>query len=176
MSRGSTLVAVDTNFLLDLAVPKDKAHDTVEIIRQRVPGVEFVVLPTVIDELDFIFQHGDTAADCTLATEALRRLVRVWKFRPIDFLPVGHGIVESIAAKLRDQHLIPEEEVNDSFILAEAALADCAILVTSDEHLRGADPTLLSLALKSCDVGVVVVRTPIELRSEEHTSELQSQR
>ena len=39
MAQRSTLVAVDTNFLLDLAVPKDKAHDAVEVFRQRVPEV-----------------------------------------------------------------------------------------------------------------------------------------
>ena len=58
---------------------------------------------------------------------------------------------------------IPPDEINDSYILAEAALAHCAILMTSDEHLRGADPARLSLTLKSSDVGVVVVRTPAEI-------------
>jgi len=158
-----TLVAVDTNFLLDLAVPKDKANDAVALFRRRVIGVEFIVLPTVLDELAYIAQDGDTAADRSLAQTALQKLVRVWKFRPLDFIPVGHGITESIARKLRGSGLIPENEVNDSLILAEAALANCAILLTSDEHLRGADPTLLSIALKSSDVGVVVVRTPAEL-------------
>lgn len=126
-----TLVAVDTNVLLDLAVPKDRAHDAIAIFRRRVPGIEFVVPPTVIEELDFI--------------------------------PVGHGIVEAVARKLRGEHLIPEHEANDSFILAEAALANCSILISSDEHLRSADPTRLSLALKSCDVNAVLVRTPREI-------------
>ena len=163
MAPRSTLVAVDSNFLLDLAVPKDKAHDAVEIFRRRVPTVEFVVLPTVIDELDYIAQHGDSSGDRTLATTALQNMVRVWRFRPLDFIPVGHGIVETVAAKLRGHRLIPEHEVNDSLILAEAALANCTILVTSDEHIRGADATLLSLTLKSCDVGAILVRTPAEI-------------
>lgn len=90
-------------------------------------------------------------------------LVSTWWFRPLDFLPVGHGIVEAVAKKLRAQHLIPAKEINDSYILAEAALANCTILITSDEHLRAADPTLLGLALKSCDVGVILVRTPAEV-------------
>jgi hypothetical protein len=93
----------------------------------------------------------------------LQHLVRVWGFRPLDFIPVGHGIVESVACRLRGDGLIPEREVNDSFILAEAALADCTILITSDEHLRAADPTLLSLALKACDVNAILVRTPREI-------------
>ncbi|MSU49295.1 MAG: PIN domain-containing protein [Opitutus sp.] len=159
----STLVAADTNVLLDLAVPRDKAHDAVEILRRRVPGIEFVAMPTVVDELDYIARDGDTASDRSLAITALRSLVREWKFRPLDFAPVEHGIVAVIAAKLRGNDLIPEHEINDSYILAEAALAGCAMLLTSDEHLRGADPTLLSLTLKSSDVGVVVVRTPAEI-------------
>ncbi len=163
MARRSTLAAVDTNFLLDLAVPKDRAHDAVEIFRRRVPGVEFVVPPTVIDELAYIAQRGDTAADRALAVTALQSLVRDWKFRPLDFIPVGHGIIEEVARKLRGEKLIPEQEVNDSFILAEAALANCTILITSDEHLRAADPTLLSLTLKACDVQAIIVRTPREI-------------
>lgn len=106
MARRSTLVAVDTNVLLDLAVPKDKVHDAVEVFRQRVPEVEFVVLPTVLDEIDYISQQGDTAADRALATVALQNLVRAWRFRPLDFIPVGHGIVEAVAAKLRGAHLM----------------------------------------------------------------------
>lgn len=159
----STLVAVDTNFLLDLATPKEKAQDAIEVFRRRVPGIEFLVPPTVLDELAYIAQEGDTAADRALAATALRNLVRVWRFRPLDFIPVGHGIIAAVAQKLRGQHLIPEPEINDSFILAEAALANCTILLTSDEHLRGADPTLLSLALKACDVNAILVRTPAEI-------------
>ncbi len=163
MASWSTLVAVDTNFLLDLAVPRDKAHAAVEIFRQRVPGVEFVVPPTVIDELDYIAQQGDTVADRALATTALKSIVQVWRFRPLDFIPVGYGIIEMVALKLRGEGLIPEREINDSFILAEAALANCTILVTSDEHLRAADPTLLILALKACDVQAIIVRTPRDI-------------
>ncbi len=127
------------------------------------PAVEFVVLPTVIDELDYIARHGDSSGDRALATAALQKLVRVWKFRPFDFIPVGHGIIETVAAKLRSRHLIPEKEINDSFILAEAALAHCTILITSDEPIRGADPTLLNQALRARDVGVILVRTPLEI-------------
>jgi rRNA-processing protein FCF1 len=159
----STLVAVDTNFLLDMAVPKDRAYDVVELFRKRVRGVEFIVLPTVIEELQFIAEQRGDGQAVALASNALNRLVRVWEFRPIDFLPVGHGIVEQIARKLRGPRLIPEVERNDSLILAEAALYNCAILLTSDQHLRDADPVLVGKVLKACDVAGVVIRTPIEV-------------
>ncbi len=163
MAPRSTLAAVDTNFLLDLAASQDRAHDALEIFRRKVRGVEFVVPPTVIDELDYIARHGDTAVDRALAVTALKNLVRIWRFRPLDFIPVGHGIIETVAHKLRGEKLIPALEINDSFILAEAALANCAILITSDEHIRAADPTLLRLTLRSCDVQAIVVRTPREI-------------
>ncbi|MES1166666.1 MAG: type II toxin-antitoxin system VapC family toxin [Pseudomonadota bacterium] len=159
MALPFTLAAVGTNFLIDLAVPRDKAHDALEIFRRRAPAVEFVVVPTVIDELDYIARHGDTPAHRRPATSALQKLVRVWKLRPLDFIPAGHGIIETVARKLRREKLIPEQEVNDSFILAEAALAHCTLLITSDEHIRAADPVLLNLTLKSCDVNAIVVRT-----------------
>jgi len=108
MARPFLLVAVDTNFLLDLAVPRDKAHDMLEVFRRRVPEVEFVVVPTVIDELDYMAQHGDTPSHRSVAASVLKKLVRVWKFRPLDFIPVGHGIIESVARKLHGTKLIPE--------------------------------------------------------------------
>jgi rRNA-processing protein FCF1 len=163
MANRSTFVAVDTNFLLDLALPKDRAHDTIEIIRKRVQGVEFIIPPTVLDEIQFISEQGLVKADRDLATAAARNLVKVWRFRPLDFIPVGHGIVARIAETLRGPRLIPETEVNDSYILAEAALSKCSVLLTSDQHLRDADRTLLSRALKAADVDVVVICTPAEI-------------
>ena len=38
-----------------------------------------------------------------------------------------------MAGRLREEKLIPAEEVNDSFILAESALLGCSMLLTSDE-------------------------------------------
>ena len=40
----------------------------------------------------------------------------------------------AIAQRLREQELIPDEEVNDSLVLAESALLGCTMLLTSDEH------------------------------------------
>lgn len=156
-------VAVDTNVLMDLALPRDAVHDAVALVRQRAKGAEIIVPPTVLEELDHIATHGDSAADRRLATTALQKLAREWKFRPLDFIPVGHGIAETIAAKLRQRGVIPAAEINDSLILAEAALANCAILLTSDHHLAEADPAALTLALKECDVATVLVQTPASL-------------
>ena len=53
-----------------------------------------------MDELAYIAQHGDTTVERSLAETALRNLVRVWKFLPLDFIPVGHGIIEAMEGSL----------------------------------------------------------------------------
>ena len=39
----------------------------------------------------------------------------------------------------------------------------CQLLITSDEHLRGADRSQLARVLWECDVPAVVIRTPREI-------------
>ena len=48
-------------------------------------------------------------------------------------------------------------------ILAEAALLNCAILLTGDAHLRGLDFQRASLELRALDVEMPVVATPREI-------------
>jgi hypothetical protein len=58
---------------------------------------------------------------------------------PVNLLPVGHGIVERVAEKLRSADLLPVAEVNDSQLVAESALLGARLLLSSDRHLRGID-------------------------------------
>jgi rRNA-processing protein FCF1 len=46
-----TQIAVDTNFLMDLARPRDGALDALEIIRRRLRGARILVTSRVIKEL-----------------------------------------------------------------------------------------------------------------------------
>lgn len=159
----SALVAVDTNFLLDLAHPRDIAHDALEIIRKKIPGARIVVLPTVLLELDYLCYQSTNSAKRQLACTALQNMVREWKFTPKVLTDVGRDIIESVGDKLRARGIVPEAERNDSYLIAEAALAGCDFLVSSDTHVRDADRTQLALTLKGCDVGVVIVCTPKEI-------------
>jgi hypothetical protein len=54
-------------------------------------------------------------------------------------------------------------EVNDGLILAEAALLNCSLLLTSDEHLRGIDFERLTFELQSFDLPTPVIATPREI-------------
>ena len=156
------LIAADTNVLMDLADEVEPVWDAVEVLRRRVRGARLVVLPTVIQELRFIARDGETEDDVQLAFKALQHLTR-WGFEPVNFLPVEFGITEQVAARLRRNSLLPETEVNDSFILAEAALLGCGLFVSSDSHFIALDFQHLTLELKASDVSVPAIASPQDI-------------
>jgi predicted nucleic acid-binding protein len=157
------LVAVDTNVLFALAEPVDAVVDAVATIRERIAGVRFVVPPTPLHEVALMALRADTAEKQKVAQAALTKLRNEWHFEPTNLVPVGHGIVERIADALREHGLIPVEERHDALLLAEAALLDCRILLTSDAHLRGVDFERLTLLLQGFDVAAPVIATPREI-------------
>ena len=156
------LIAVDTNVLLDLALEVEAVKDALDTVRKRIPGVRLVVPPTVLHELAFTVKSGDTEKKCQAAFRALSCL-RQWGFEPLNLVPVGLGIVERIADALRHGGLIPTEEKNDSFIVAESALLDCRMLLSTDGHMRGIDLEQLTVTLHGFDVGVPLIATPREI-------------
>jgi predicted nucleic acid-binding protein len=158
----SPLIAVDTNVPLDLADGKEHALDALDVVRRRLKPGRILVTPTVFQELVYLAEEGDTVADRNQAMRALRCLTQ-WGLNVVNLVPVGHGIVERIADKLQDSRLLPTEEYNDGLILAEAALLECAILLTGDAHLRGLDFQRASLELKAFDVNMPVISTPREI-------------
>ena len=64
---------------------------------------------------------------------------------------------------MQEARLLPAEEYNDGLILAEAALLGCAILLTSDAHLRGLDFPRAARELEAFDVEMPVMATPREI-------------
>ena len=162
MAQSSSPFAVDTNFLLDLAARSESALDALATIRRRVSNPVFLVPPTVIDELAWAAQNW-TGKRRDLAVTALQSLKREWGFRPVDLIPVGHGIVEIAADLLIKAGLLPAEERNDSLILAEAALLRCKVLVSSDRHLTDIDSRALTALLVSKDLEPILVRAPAEI-------------
>ena len=157
------LVALDTNVLIDLANGLDKATDCIETIRERAKLAVFVIPPTVIEELAYISQDGETRSERSAALNALKNLVNIWGFTPSDCVPVGNGIVEEIGRKIRKARLLPEDEVNDSFVIAESALIGATILISSDRHIAGIDREELRLTLDSSDVAVPTILHPAQV-------------
>jgi predicted nucleic acid-binding protein len=156
------LFAVDTNPLIDWAQGHDATPDCLDVIRRRVPGAWVLVPPTVIQELGY-FARTDTQG---LARTALRTLELIRDeplLRPVNLVPVGHGIVEINASKIRQKNLLPPEEINDSLILAEAGLLNCQILLSTDAHLTGIDSQRLAEVMRDFDGSTPIIRAPRQI-------------
>ena len=145
----SVLVAVETNVLLDQALADRFVTDALDTIRQRLKSPRIIV-PPALHELAFQFRHGRSAEAKQAAETALGNLV-AWGYEPFNATPIGHGIVESIGFKLRSQGVLPEQEVNDSFIIAEAALFNRSVLLSSDVHMKNANTEAMRKLLNECD-------------------------
>jgi hypothetical protein len=81
----------------------------------------------------------------------------------MNCVPVGHGIVEETARKIRAAGLIPDEEIHDSFIIAESALANVTLLLSSDGHLKDINQSALCEVLDGCDVGKLIIFSPAKI-------------
>ena len=156
-------LAVDTNVLLDLADGVEAVLDTVAIIDQRLPDSDILVVPSVLDELAFLCDSGDTDLVRKSSLSALKLIRRQDRFRPLLELPCPASLVEEVARAARSRGLLPEEEVHDSLILAEAALLSCGLLLTSDEHLCGVDHERLTLLLNPYELVPPVIASPREI-------------
>jgi len=152
-------IAVDTNVLFDLAQEVEVVIDCLETIAKRIPYSSIVVLPTVILELRKRERSGDPAEQA-IAAKALSSILNPWGFVPVNCIPVGHGIVAEIGRKIRASGLIPDEEIHDSFIVAEAALSGATMLVSSDGHIKDIDQKRLKIELDSCDVPCPLIASP----------------
>ena len=155
------LVAVGANVLFDLADGLDDVEDASSVMRERVHDARLVIPPTAQHELANWALRGDGPKQ--KSARKTIRLAQSWRVIPANLIAVGHGIAERIAERIRAQRLIPEEEVNDSLVLAESALLGCSILLSSDEHLRGIYFERLTLELQAFDVTAPVIATPREI-------------
>jgi predicted nucleic acid-binding protein len=151
-------LAVDTNVLFDLADDQDFAHTFREAFQQR--GYVIKVPPTVIQELAFACTKGGGTAQT--AKRALQQM-RSWDLLPFDLISAGHGVTEQFSKKLIDKGYLPDGEFNDGLILAETALANIPMLVTSDGDLLEIDAPSLRVQFEDSDLFPVVVVHPKDL-------------
>ena len=116
----------------------------------------------MLEELVLKADHGDTPPDRRLARKVLVNLL-TWRVRPVNFIPVGRGIVAEIARKMRRADLIPNDEVNDALIVAEAALVTATLLLSSDAHIKDLDYSRLKLLLEASDVTAPLIASPAKI-------------
>ena len=145
------LIAVDTNVLIDHSNDDDDVMDAVATIGRRLPAARLVVTPTVIQELAALYEKGDRSEQ-KAAKKALIRM-REWGYEPLNLVAVGHGIVEQIGLTLRLKNVLPNEETNDGYVIAEAALLGAKILLSADAHMLDAQKhPLFRKILRDSDV------------------------
>ena len=156
------LLAGDTNVGMDVARGHEWVLDAMSTIRRRLPGCSLLVPPTVSEELAWLVTHAEQAEEREAAHSFLRKH-RSWGFELVHTVPLGNAYVEQIAERLRQASLLPFAEANDAHILAEAAVLDCSILLTSDEHLRTIDFQALSFELAAFDLATPIIATPREI-------------
>ncbi len=161
--KSPVLVAVDTNFLLDLAKEKEDSLDVLQLIRKRASKPKMGILPTVAQEIAWMTVHSERIAVRELSLKVGQSAIPIWHFDFLEMTPVQHGIAEQIAQRLRHVGLLPSEEANDALIVAESAILGCQLLMTRDEHLRGMDFPRLAFELQRFDVNVPVITTPKEV-------------
>lgn len=141
-------LALDANLLLDLAEEKDFAHDFREEFARR--AYSFWVPPTALAELNLLAKSG-RQPQSRFADIALKNL-SAWKCQPLMLTTTELTIAYRFAERLLELRLIPETELNDGKILAQASLAQIPALATSDKHLLDVDEDALLLAFNEADL------------------------
>jgi predicted nucleic acid-binding protein len=114
-------LALDTNVLLDLAEGVESVLDTLAVLHQRLPGSDVLVVPSVLDELAFLCDSGETDRVRRSALQAVKLVREQEQFRALLELPSPTALVDDVAREIRSRGLLPRQEVHDSLILAEAA-------------------------------------------------------
>ncbi|HEY3854068.1 MAG TPA: type II toxin-antitoxin system VapC family toxin [Verrucomicrobiae bacterium] len=142
------LLALDTNFLLDLARKEPFAEDFRDLFRCL--GFQLLIPPTVVAEIA-VASEDDSKEKRLLALGVLKNLIR-WGIQPFSVNSTCEFIAERFSERLREKGMLPFEEVNDGIILAETSIGGISILVTRDKHLLNIDDTSLSIAFNDADL------------------------
>jgi predicted nucleic acid-binding protein len=150
-------LSLDTNVLFDLAAGRDFAHEFRETYQGK--GYSLVIAPTVVAELYFLRIDGDRE-ERRLASVSLAKL-STWEFRPFTLSDIQTDLAKRFARRLLERGLLPEEELNDACILAESAVAEIPVVVSSDKHLLDVDQDVLR---DLCDDADLTVTFPLNPR------------
>lgn len=86
-----------------------------------------------------------------------------WQIEPLKLKPVDHGIAKEFANRLLSKGLLPSAEFNDGLNLAETALAEIPMLVTSDHHLLDMDEASLTIVCDDAGLSHVYPCHPLKL-------------
>ena len=157
------LVAVDTNFPLQLAQGDDDALDALELIRARIKPARILIPPTALAELLFQSENESDFQQREFAGVALSSLRTEWQFEPAVLRAPDESRVLAAARRLLLKGALPRQEWNDAKIIAEAAALDSTLLVSNDSHLLQVDHRWLVVVFREFDLPVPLIASPRDL-------------
>jgi hypothetical protein len=157
------LVAIDSNVLLALAEEDSDTLDAWELIQTRLRPVMSLVTPTVLDEVGHKAEDPVRSKLRTLAIKALTDLRTRWKLQPVELRPDQEVMVQSAATALLHSGQLPFPERNDAFIVVEAAVLECMLLVSQDSHLLGLEHRELKSVLRRFRLTPPLVASPLQI-------------
>lgn len=144
-------LALDTNVLLDMAAGYEFALRFKRTFQARKFALYYT--PGVAAELHHLSVSG-TAEQRERAGTALDHLIE-WGITPIILTDVQKRYRKNFMGFVEHRGILPKGEINDARILADTAIAEIPMLVTSDAGILEADQIALSLAFE--DAGLPVV-------------------
>lgn len=148
----SKRLSLDTNVLLDIAARRDFAVGFKDAFQARGYGLYFA--PTVAAELNNLSEKGDDQ-ERDRAGKALDSLI-LWDIAPMILTDVEKKYRANFMTFVEDRSILPAGERNDARILAETAIAQIPMLITSDRGILEADGVALAMAFE--DAGLHQVR------------------
>jgi predicted nucleic acid-binding protein len=156
------LIAVDTNVLLDQALGTGDVLDAISTIRNRLQSAQFIVTTTVLEEIGYFSVDNGERGD---AARRVLAEMRKWGYKPFPSIPAARGIIEQTALKLRATGLLPEEEINDSLVISEAAHVGCDILLSADSDVNAMERAALKYLLQNQHAAnpALIIASPREI-------------
>ena len=155
----SKRLALDTNVLLDIAA----GHDFALRFKKAFQARKFALCypPGVAAELAHLSDRGNPEQR-ERAGIALDHLI-LWGLTPIILTDVEKRYRKNFMGFVEDRRILPAGEVSDARILADTAIAQIPMLVTSDAGILHADQIALSLAFEDAGLPVVHPVHPAKL-------------
>ena len=157
------LVAVDTNFPILLAENDDDALDALNVVRERIRPGKIIVPPTALQELGYKAEEDPDPDLRRIAHSALSGLESRWKFSRVKLSTTEDAIVQVASSRILHRGLLPSEERNDAYIIAESAVFNSVLLVSNDSHLLQVDHRALGLLFRELDLPVPLIISPREI-------------
>jgi hypothetical protein len=148
----SKRLSVDTNVLLDMAAGYGFAVEFRTTLQRK--GYSLHCVPGVLAELNALTKDDDKTMR-ERATTALENLI-LWDISPVHLTDVEKKYRENFMNFVAERGVLPAGEVNDARILADTAISNIPLLVTSDAGILDADEKELDRAFD--DAGLIRVK------------------